>query len=356
GVPGARSEVPLGSWIGSGVDSPDISKLPPGERRIPTHMESAVGVFRAMMEDHLPLDIVIEQDVEDIKTLRNYKVLILPDATCLSQKANDTIRAFVKGGGGLVSLHESSLCNEFGDRQKDFGLADVFGAHYKASEDFSARWPNYVKITEFFMGYEGDLMKEICDDPVVKSNYRRGGDRLNYIGWATNVEAEPTAKVLGNRLGTPAWPVMVMNTVGKGRSAFIAADLGQSYFLAPYQYQRRFITNAVRWATKNNPSPATVEAPLCVQAAYYTQNEGKRKIVHLLNQMNTSASSALPENNPPMREDIVPITGIKVTMAGTRIKTAFQEPEHVSLPLKKTAKGVEVTVPKVDIHSMVVFE
>ena len=54
GLPGKRTEVPLGAWIGSGVDTPDISKLPPSERRMPAHMESAAGVFRAMMEDHLP--------------------------------------------------------------------------------------------------------------------------------------------------------------------------------------------------------------------------------------------------------------------------------------------------------------
>mgnify|MGYP003300211727 CR=1 FL=1 len=44
----------------------------------------AIGVFRAMMEDHLPLDIVIEPDVENPETLRPYKVLILPNAACLS--------------------------------------------------------------------------------------------------------------------------------------------------------------------------------------------------------------------------------------------------------------------------------
>ena len=62
-----------GAWIGSGVDTPDIGKLAPGERRMPAHMESAVGVFRALMEDHLPLDILIEPDVENLDTLRQYR-------------------------------------------------------------------------------------------------------------------------------------------------------------------------------------------------------------------------------------------------------------------------------------------
>ena len=95
----------------------------PASGRMPAHMESAVGVFRALMEDHLPVDIIIEPDVENIEMLSQYKVLILPNAACLSAKALERIRKFVWEGGGLVSMHESSLCNEFGDRRADFGLA-----------------------------------------------------------------------------------------------------------------------------------------------------------------------------------------------------------------------------------------
>jgi hypothetical protein len=356
GLPGARTEVPLGSWLGSGVDTPDIGKLAPGERRMPAHMESSVGVFRALMEDHLPLDIVIEQDVEHLDTLRQYQVLILPNAACLSTKALATIRAFVQDGGGLVAMHESSLCDEFGDRREDFGLADVFGAHFKGKEDFSARWPNYPKWTELYLGIAGPDLHAITDDPVVRSNYRRGSDRVQYIGWMTNVEVTTGAAKLGRRLSAPAeWPFIVLNQAAPGRSAYFAADIGQAYFIAPYQYQRRLISNAVRWAA-GKPSPVQVTAPLCVQAAFYTQNSGKRHVVHLLNEVNTSANRAIPENNPPQREETLPIAGIKVALDESKATSAFLEPGHQPLSLTKTATGVEATVPRLDIHAMVVFE
>ena len=98
-----------GRWQ-QNADTPDIGKLEPGERRMPAHMESAVGVFRAMMEDHLPLDIVIEPDLEDAETLQQYKVRIVPNAACLSDKATATIRALVNADGGQVAMHESSIC------------------------------------------------------------------------------------------------------------------------------------------------------------------------------------------------------------------------------------------------------
>ncbi len=234
----------------------------------PYRLESAVGVFRAMMEDHLPLDIIIEQDVESLETLRQFKVLILPNAACLSAKANETIRAFVKAGGGLVALHESPLCDEFGDRREDFSLADIYGAHFQATEDFSARWPNYPKWTELYLGIAGADLHPISDDPVVRSNYRRGSDRLQYIGWMTNVEVITGAVQLGRRLSVPKeWPFIVLNQSDAGRSASFAADIGQAYFIAPYQYQRRLISNAVRWAAAANQPAIQVSAPLCVQAA-----------------------------------------------------------------------------------------
>ena len=357
GLPGTRTEVPLGAWIGSGIDTPDIGKLAPGERRMPAHMESAVGVFRAMMEDHLPLDIIIEPDVENLATLSQYKVLILPNAACLNQKANDTIAAFVRAGGGLVAMHESSLCNEFGDRHEDFGLAEIFGAHFCGTEDFSARWPNYPKVTELYVGIQPPDLHEITDDPVVRSNYRRGSDRLHYIGWKTNVELATGTKQLGRRLSTPKeWPFIALNQVDQGRSVYFAADIGQAYFIAPYQYQRRLITNAVRWAAGAHQSPLRIDAPLCVHAAFYAQNEGRRTVVHLLNEVNTSADRALPENNPPQREEILPIAGIRLALANENVATAFQEPGHHALQLKRTEGGVEVTVPRLAVHSMIVFE
>ncbi|MHB9037970.1 MAG: beta-galactosidase trimerization domain-containing protein [Armatimonadota bacterium] len=357
GLPGARVEVPLGLWIGSGVDTPDIGKLAPGERRMPAHMESAVGVFRAMMEDHLPLDIIIEPDVDNLETLKQYKVLVLPNAACLSRKATDNIRAFVESGGGLVAMHESSICNEFGDHQEDFGLADVYGAHFKGTEDYSGRWPNFSKWVEIYLGISGADLHPISDDPVVRSNYRRGSDRLQYIGWMTNVEMAPGATRLGRRLSTPTeWPFIILNQCGLGNSVYFAEDIGQAYFLAPYQYERRLISNAVRWAAGSNKPSVRVDAPLCVQAAFYTQNDGKRTIVHLLNEVNTTANRAIPENNPSEREETLPISGIKVTLNDTNVTSAFLEPGHESSPLTITPDGVQVIVPRLEIHSMVVFE
>jgi hypothetical protein len=310
-----------------------------------------------MMEDHLPLDVLIEPDVENLQTLSQYKVLILPNAACISDKAARTIRDFVHAGGGLVSLHESSLYDEFADRRGDFALADVFGAHFKGKEDFSARWPNYPKTIELYLGVAGADLHPISDDAVIRSNYRRGSDRLQYIGWMTNVEPATGAVKLGRRLAVPKeWPFILLNNAEKGRSVYFAADIGQAYFIAPYQYQRRLMTNSVRWAAAGNQPAITIEAPLSVQAAFYTQENPRRTLIHLLNETNTQANRAIPENNPPQREEILPIHDIKITLNNPNLKNAFQEPGHHRLQLKNENGKLQMSVPVLQVHSIIVLE
>lgn len=98
------------------------------------------------------------------------------------------------------------------------------------------------------------------------------------------------------------------------------------------------------------------EAPLAVQAAFYTQNSGKRQIVHLLNELNSSANRALPENNPSMRMEVIPIHDIKITANGARPGKAFLVPGNEPLVITQTAKGAEMTVPTIRTHAMVVIE
>ena len=109
---------------------------------------------------------------------------------------------------------------------------------------FSARWPNYPKTTEIYLGIAGADLHPISDDAVIRSNYRRSSDRLQYIGWMTNVEPAAGAVKLGRRLAAPKeWPFMLLNNSGSGRSVYFAADIAQAYFIAPYQYQRRLISD-----------------------------------------------------------------------------------------------------------------
>ncbi|MEI6914234.1 MAG: hypothetical protein WCL39_03795 [Armatimonadota bacterium] len=340
-----------GRVIGSGIDTPDASKIAPGERRIPVHMESAVGVFRAAEEDHLPLDIITDSDIEDSEFLSQYKVLVLPNAACISDKASDTIRRFVARGGGLVALQDSSLYNDYGDLRKDFALGDLFGASYVSQDDKTGRWPNFQPDSTLNL-----LSHQITDDPVIQNNYQLFENNLDYIGMAAVVKPAAGSKVVVSRnKGKATVPFLVLSEGLKGRVAYFAADVGQSYYTSPYQYERKLLCNSLRWAASEKPQ-VEVTAPMCVQSTFYQQEGGKRTVVHLLNEINTNTDRALPEGNVSLREEIVPLTGIKVRFNDPSIKRVHLEPEAQNLFIAISDGGVEVTVPKLGLHSMVVAE
>ena len=110
GISGTRPEFG-GPFIGSGVDSKVKSDLPISQKRMPAHVESSLGVFRAAQEAHVPLDMISDRILENTEWMKQYKVLILPDAACLSDKALANIREFVKAGGragghaGIVPIY-----------------------------------------------------------------------------------------------------------------------------------------------------------------------------------------------------------------------------------------------------------
>jgi len=66
---------------------------------------------------------------------------------------------------------------------------------------------------------------------------------------------------------------------------------------------------------------------------------------------------ALPIDDVPLREETVPIHDIQIAInADYSVTRVVQEPEGLELRVTKTADGVHVTVPQLDIHTMVVLE
>jgi len=84
--------------------------------------------------------------------------------------------------------------------------------------------------------------------------------------------------------------------------------------------------------------------------------KGQRLIVHLYNDLNSTGGHAKPDDDVPLREEVVPIHDIKVRFINPKITRIHLEPEGLSLPLHRIPAGIEVTLPPLAIHSMVVAE
>ncbi|HEV3237047.1 MAG TPA: hypothetical protein VGZ25_08670, partial [Gemmataceae bacterium] len=139
---------------------------------------------------------------------------------------------------------------------------------------------------------------------------------------------------------------------------YFAGGFDAAYYLYPYPYQRLALRHAINWAA-SEPPPVDVEAPMCVHSTLMRQSKdgAERLILHLFNDLNSTAHHALPVDDVPLREEVVPIHGIQVTFDSRyRIRRIHFEPEGKNLHFQKSPKGIIVSIPRLDVHAMVVVE
>ena len=98
---------------------------------------------------------------------------------------------------------------------------------------------------------------------------------------------------------------------------------------------------------------------MCVHASVFRQRQAKqeRLLIHLYNDVNTTAFHALPVDDVPLREEVLPIHSIGVKLSNEyRIKRVHQEPEGTEISFKTVRGSTELTVPRIEIHSVIVVE
>jgi hypothetical protein len=333
----------------------------------------ALGVFRVGAEEHLPITLITDLDVRSDR-LAPYKVLILPNAAALSNSQVAAIRDYVKNGGGLVATCETSLFDELGHARSNFALADLFGVDYqgrpkapikhaKLDANFAiaindSYWANRQGTAEMRWGAGDLLTSELIADPRLERI--TNGVQASFKGpFVLMGEARPPMKraMIMFPEGKDPVPAVVMGEQGKGRVVYMAAGFDAANYSYGYPYQRIIFSRAIQWAA-NAPMPVAVEAPMCVQSSVYRQKDaaGERLVVHLFNGINTTSDHGLPEVDIPLREEVLPIGGIKVRFHQLNLKRVHLEPEALELPIVIQGEWSEVSVPSLPVHSMVVAE
>lgn len=334
------------------------------------YLAGVFGVFRAGLEEHLPLTLVNDWDLT-AERLSKFKLLVLPNAAAVDDKQAEAVAAFVANGGGLVATLDTGRCDEFGTPRRRPALTEVLGVKLlgaavgekpgeKLDENFArtlspeywqqrtGTWDFRRKNTESFLHTE-QITALLGNDPVT------------FKGPVAKVELLPGSSVVGTVQAkgdpkTPELPAIVTRTHGRGRVVYLAAGFDAGHYLATYPYYRLILAGAMRRAA-SAPPPVEVKAPMCVQATVTRQvKDGERLLVHLFNNVNTTAGHGLPAEEVPLREETIPIHDIGVTFRGYDVKRVHLEPGGTELTATKAPGGVSVVVPKLDVHAVVVAE
>ncbi len=337
------------------------------------YLASVFGTFRAAVEEHLPLTVINDWNLTT-EDLSRYKVLVLANTACLDDRQVAALKEFVSNGGGLVASLDTSLFDEFGTPRNNFALADVFGVDYKGLLTTAADqaqqldvnfaqaigpdyWEKRKNVFDFRQDphswlNQGKMRTYVNDQPVTFK-----GPAVRVASQASDQNRPATLRIKSSADATE-FPAVVTRDYGKGRVVYFAAGLDAGYYLYAYPYQRLAMKHAITWAANESP-PIQVTAPMCVHSPVMrqTRDEGDRLIVHLYNDLNTTAHHALPIDDVPLREETVPIHNIQITIdARYKVKRVTQQPDGIELPVTRTANGVSATVPQLDIHTMAVVE
>jgi hypothetical protein len=336
-------------------------------------LSHALGVFRVGWEEHLPITLITDLDLRR-EQLAQYKVLVLPNAAALSDAQVATIREYVQNGGGLVATCETSLFDELGHPRPNFALSDLFGVDYqgrpklpmeKAALDANFAivvddkyWANRQGTAEMRWG-AGDLLTgELVSDVRLKAV--TNGVQASFKGplvRMSDARAPMKRAMIMFPEGRDPIPAVVMGEQGQGRVVYMAAGFDAANFSYGYPYQRIVFARAIEWAART-PPPVEVEAPMCIQSTVFRQKEAgaERLVIHLFNGLNTTSDHGLPDVDVPLREEAVPVGGIKVRIRQVRPKRIHLEPEGIELSPVQADDSTEVAVPPLAVHSMVVVE
>jgi hypothetical protein len=322
-----------------------------------------LGFFRALMEEHFPFHLVQDWDLTDAG-LSSQRVIILPNTACLSEEQAAAIKRFVLGGGGLVASMDAGVCDATGKVRATPLLAELLGIQYRgpAPEAGGRETVDW----NFERGLNADYWQKRkgTRSLVIPVNGKLGGENLAKLlddspvvfkGPALSVGASSDAAIdaFYEQSGQNRSPAIITRSVGKGRVVYLAAGLDAGYYLYPYPWQRVLLANAVRWAAGGNP-PIQVDAPLCVHATFRKIPAKKQLVVHLYNNVNTGAGHALPADDVPLREETLPIFGVKIAFSKELgVRQARLQPSGETLAIRDIGDRVQVLVPRLDIHQLV---
>lgn len=306
-------------------------------------------------------------------TLAPYKLLILPDISCLSDAQAAVIREYVRAGGGLVASFSSSLFDEEGRQRPDFALGDVLGVSYAAGADtaYTLRKNNPANRDQYFMSLDTphpffkDILvpgeKMTCPAPVVQVHAKGS---VQGIGRFTIHHQDDTFEGRGDAVsgrGVPEQtdhPVIVTNRFGRGRAVYLSSKFAASYKIHGHPLLHRLMCRAVCWA--GGRAPVEVVSPPCIEVNAFRQDAHSRLVVHLVNYQSVPRRGRLT-GRIPLVEHILPVHDLEVRIqlpAGRQATKVYLAPREKALKWERSGRGrgVRVTVPEIGIHTMVVVE
>lgn len=324
-----------------------------GEKAQQKVEDHTLGFYHALVEARVPFEMVHDR-LLDSNHLHNFKLLILPNIAALSDQQCAQLRQFIERGGSLIATFETSLYNEWGERRKDFGLADIFGVRSKG--------PVEGPMQNSYLRVERD---EVSGEyhPILAGLENAG----RIINGVYRVPVEGLDKTFNSPLTLiPSYPDLPMEEVyprfpktdiaevflresGRSRIVYFPWDIDRIFWEVMCVDHAQLLRNSVEWAA-NEENPVTVTGPGVLDVTVWRQHGSIT--VHLVNLTNPMMMKG------PYRE-LIPVGEQRVRVRlpeGTRAQKVQLLVSGQQPHTRETSGVVEVTVPLIVAHEVVAID
>ncbi len=293
--------------------------------------EANLGVANTLAEYQLDYDVVYKDNFE------NFDTVILPDGVVLTDEAAAKLQAYVAKGGKVLAFADSIV--------KDGKLILDVGAEYVSSAPHDM---DYLLLDEGVTPVvELPTAPLLCQLPAAVLKLTDGQalayKREPYFSRTyAHYSGHKNTPYDNDDKGTPA-------IVQKGNVVYVASPLPTIYKRLGSLFHKRYILQALRAVYQSEPVRVNLGAQ--GTASLIKQPQHNRYNLHLL------YAAPVLRGKATVIEDITPIYHIPISLSvAETIKRVYLPLSGEELPFEQENGTVTVTLPKLDCHSVIVFE
>lgn len=311
-----------------------------------THRRLVGAAIELVSCAQTPVDVLTEEDIS-FSDLRRYPLLVIGGASRIDEEEAEEVARYVANGGSLVLSCDTGLRRRDGRPRDDFVLADLMGLHFDGIDErfLNNRYGSYVarRRCPLWRGLPD------TDLPLPPPLYRVTTDGADVLAY----HAEPCAAVGADTFvswWSPAparktrQPLVTHHRVGQGRVVYFAANP----FIDSISWLRRGFVNLIDWLLDPPPIRVRTSAPRSLGSSFWRRNDREEIVVHLVN-LGIEA----------LEGEVLPIKGARIEVAagfGAIRSARLVHPKRRDLRVWDRGQGQAVSLPPIDVHSVVVLE
>lgn len=262
------------------------------------------GIETVLMENHIPHDFILDYQISRDR-LKKYKLVILPNVRCMSDKEIAVLKEYVRGGGKVMGTYATSLYDQDYKERGDYGLGELFGIRYAGKRE-NTRRDNY----QYILDKDHPIVKPVSAETELLFNAgftalckpAQGAQVI--CTWVPTIQNQPPDKSWVPEFSTE-YPTIVENNYGKGKTMYFSNQPGVLSYEIGHPDPRNLLLRSIRYLV-GDAIPVETTAPPSVYVGLTKSliTPGQ----YVLSLVNTTSGPVRP-----IRE-LIPVTDIRLKL------------------------------------------